>query len=354
MIGGTLTLALTNANVTLTADQARDLTIRCTGTISANIIITTPGLGFYFVDNATTGSFTVTLQYTGGVGGTVVVPQGFSIPVIVDATNGVRVPTGVSAGTVTRYGLDDALSIHGADIASAGTTNLETATGNLVDVTGTTTITAITLSEGHERTVRFTGILTLTNGASLVLPGGANIVTAAGDYAVFRGYAAGVVRCTAYQRAAAAPNAAASDTGRGPIEIAVQSEMEAASSTTVAVTPGRQHFHPGHPKAGGNLNGSASPAAFRSGDYGMGAVTDNGTGDWTVAFDTAFADTNYWAALAGGGSTDSQPDFIANLGNDTNTAAKTTSSIVLAGVDATSGGREDADNVHCTFWGDYA
>lgn len=99
----------------------------------------------------------------------------------------------------------DNLSVHGSDVASATTTNLETATGDLIDVTGTTAITAITLNDGHERTVRFTGILTLTNGASLVLPGGANITTAAGDFAVFRGYAAGVVRCVAYERIAGTP-----------------------------------------------------------------------------------------------------------------------------------------------------
>lgn len=86
----------------------------------------------------------------------------------------------------------------GADIASAATLNLETATGNVVDVTGTVTVTAVTLSQGHWRIVRFTGALTLTNGASLVLPGGANITTVAGDYAVFAGYAAGVVRCLHY------------------------------------------------------------------------------------------------------------------------------------------------------------
>lgn len=96
------------------------------------------------------------------------------------------------------YTAKDNISKHGADIASAATVNLETATGDLVDVTGTVTITAITLSEGHERTVRFTGALILTNGASLVLPGGANITTAAGDFARFRGYAAGVVRCVGY------------------------------------------------------------------------------------------------------------------------------------------------------------
>lgn len=88
----------------------------------------------------------------------------------------------------------------GSDIASAGTINLDTATGNVVDVTGTTTITAVTLSQGRTRLVRFTGTLTLTNGASLVLPGGLNITTAAGDFAVFVGYAAGVVRVSEYQR----------------------------------------------------------------------------------------------------------------------------------------------------------
>ena len=86
----------------------------------------------------------------------------------------------------------------GADIASAATINLTTATGNYVHITGTTTITAITLAQGAERTVVFDGALTLTNGASLLLPTGANITTAAGDTAVFRGEAAGVVRCVSY------------------------------------------------------------------------------------------------------------------------------------------------------------
>lgn len=99
-----------------------------------------------------------------------------------------------------KYTAYDNISVHGADIASAATLNLEAATGNLVDVTGTTTITTITLSNGHERTVRFTDALLLTDGASLVLPGAANITTVAGAYATFRGYAAGVVRCTHYQR----------------------------------------------------------------------------------------------------------------------------------------------------------
>lgn len=88
----------------------------------------------------------------------------------------------------------------GSDIASAGTVNLTTATGNYVHITGTTTITAVTLAQGAERTVVFDGALTLTNGASLLLPTSANITTAAGDTAIFRGEAAGVVRCISYTR----------------------------------------------------------------------------------------------------------------------------------------------------------
>lgn len=101
----------------------------------------------------------------------------------------------------------------GADIASAATVVLDNATGDIVDVTGTTGITAITLADGREVKVRFTGILTLTHGASLVLPTAANISTAAGDFAIFRGYASGVVRCVSYQRASGAALAGAGGLG---------------------------------------------------------------------------------------------------------------------------------------------
>lgn len=97
-----------------------------------------------------------------------------------------------------------AVQARGSDIASASTINLTTAAGDIVDVTGTSAITAITLADGYERQVRFTDALTLTHGASLVLPGAANITTAAGDFATFRGYAAGVVRCVSYQKASGA------------------------------------------------------------------------------------------------------------------------------------------------------
>ena len=90
----------------------------------------------------------------------------------------------------------------GADIASATTCDIGAATGNAVDVTGTTTITGLgTVQAGTRREVRFTGALILTHHAtSLILPTGANITTVAGDTATFISLGSGNWVCTNYQR----------------------------------------------------------------------------------------------------------------------------------------------------------
>jgi microcystin-dependent protein len=65
----------------------------------------------------------------------------------------------------------------GADVASASTVNLGN-DGNFFNITGTTTITSITAkSAGTVVWLRFTGVLTVTNGSNLKLNG--NFVTAA-------------------------------------------------------------------------------------------------------------------------------------------------------------------------------
>lgn len=94
----------------------------------------------------------------------------------------------------------------GADIASASTVALGAATGNYVNITGTTTITAFdTVQSGTVRTVTFSGILILThNATSLILPTSANITTAAGDSAIFTSLGSGNWKCTTYTRASGA------------------------------------------------------------------------------------------------------------------------------------------------------
>ncbi len=95
------------------------------------------------------------------------------------------------------------IGIKGADVASATTTDLSSVTGDFVDVTGTTTITALgTVAAGVARTVRFTGALTLTyNATSLILPGSASITTADGDVAIFRSLGSGNWKCVSYAKA---------------------------------------------------------------------------------------------------------------------------------------------------------
>ncbi len=119
---------------------------------------------------------------------------------------GFVISDGVNPSFSTTFTGFAANEVKGTDIASAGTINLTTATGNLVHVTGTTTITAITIPSGAERTIVFDGALTLTHHATtLILPGGANITTAAGDTMKVRGDGSGNARVVSYTRAAASP-----------------------------------------------------------------------------------------------------------------------------------------------------
>jgi len=93
----------------------------------------------------------------------------------------------------------------GADISSATSLTLGT-DGNAFDVTGTTTITSIaTQGIGSHITLHFDGALTFTHhSTNLILPGAANITTAAGDIAVMYEYASADWRCVSYTKASGA------------------------------------------------------------------------------------------------------------------------------------------------------
>lgn len=142
-------------------------------------------------------------------------------------------PTSFSGGALTSA-LNEAKA---TNIASASTTDIGAATGNLVHVTGTTTITALgTVQAGTARTVVFDGALTLThNATSLILPTGANIVTAAGDAAQFRSEGSGNWRCVGYMRASGVALVASSP---APVIVTtVSSNTITPTSTTDEVRP---------------------------------------------------------------------------------------------------------------------
>lgn len=114
--------------------------------------------------------------------------------------------TEVLTGTDTaRAVTPDALAAlweQGSDVASATTTSL--AEGGYFNITGTTTISDIdfgTDKAGRKAWVKFAGALTLTHSSNLILPGAANITTAAGDTACFVSEGTDVVRCVSYNKA---------------------------------------------------------------------------------------------------------------------------------------------------------
>lgn len=85
-------------------------------------------------------------------------------------------------------------------MASATLTDIGAATSNVVAISGTTAIASLGLiAAGARRTVQFLGSLVLThNATSLILPGNANITTAANDTAEFLSLGGGNWICLDY------------------------------------------------------------------------------------------------------------------------------------------------------------
>lgn len=123
----------------------------------------------------------------------------------------------------------------------------------------------------------------------------------------------------AIHRGAAAASAA-SDTVAGLIEIAVQSEMEAATDTTRAVAPGRVQYHPGVAKSWITFNGTGTIAVTES--HNITSITDDGTGDYTVTIATDHSTATYCVLV---GSTQvTTPTFSTHTVCDTQAAGSYT------------------------------
>lgn len=75
VLGNVQTISLSASNFTLNTAQTQVATIKLTGVLTANVTVFFPAIGrVYFVQNACTGAFTVTLAITGTPGATALVP----------------------------------------------------------------------------------------------------------------------------------------------------------------------------------------------------------------------------------------------------------------------------------------
>jgi hypothetical protein len=101
---------------------------------------------------------------------------------------------------------------------------------------------------------------------------------------------------------------------------AAQSDQETGTSVVLAVTPGRQQFHPSAAKAW-VVYDTRSGAAAITASYNVTSITDNGTGDVTVNFTTAFSSVNY--AFCGAASATGAGSNIAVIGDDATFARAT-------------------------------
>jgi len=185
--------------------------------------------------------------------------------------------------------------IFGQNITSQGGnyTVLSSDQGKFIEVTAAATITlvaAATAGSGFAIAIVNTGSGTVTVDGS-----GAETINGAATISLLADEAA-ILTCDGSVWIAAIAHseiADASDTAAGKVEIAVQSEMETASSTTLCVTPGRQHYHPSAAKVWGYIDRSAGTPSLSSPSYNIDSVTDDGAGQTIVTIDTDFSTAVY-------------------------------------------------------------
>lgn len=79
---------------------------------------------------------------------------------------------------------------------------------------------------------------------------------------------------------------------------ATQAQQETASSTAVFVTPGRQQYHPGHPKLWLRCDNNGGTTA----SYNITSITDTGTGIVDVTVATDFSSSSWTPVVCGIGS----------------------------------------------------
>jgi hypothetical protein len=177
-ISGTATLALADLG------NAVVFTGASAATLNLPAVATAPLGAGWLVINSGTAALTIDPSDAETVNGaaTLVLQAGQAAMILRVSGAGWLALMGATSATAAH----DLLTAPWVDLASAGTSDIGAANSANVRITGTTTITALgTALSGVTRHLRFAAALTLThNATSLILPGSANITTAAGDTAI--------------------------------------------------------------------------------------------------------------------------------------------------------------------------
>ncbi len=193
-----------------------------------------------------------------------------------------------------------AVSIYATEttIASATTTDIGSSNGNLVNITGTTTITGLGSSAVTANPIyktRFTGALLLThNGTSLIMPGAANYTTAAGDTFEWKYEGSGNWRCIGYCLASGKPLGTSS-------VVTVKRQVFAASGT---YTPSAGMLYcDAEVLGGGGAGGAGSGGNNQASGGGAGGYAKKVISAATIGASQTITIGAGGAAIAGGAGT---------------------------------------------------
>lgn len=191
-------------------------------------------------------------------------------------------------------------------VADSGTPDIGAVQGCRVVLNGTTTITSFGTSTHKLRFIRFAGARTLTyNATSLILPGAANITTAAGDCAIATSDASGNWTVRHYTRAATFLDLSSALTWTAAQTIQVQSATAFTVGRLGSTTPALQV----NSNTASSITGLLITAAASGGGLavkaqgetnvaltidanGSGTITLNGTGTGNVTTPRVFTNTN--------------------------------------------------------------
>lgn len=134
------------------------------------------------------------------------------------------------------------------------------------------------------------GAVTITNSMATEITAKADLIVGTGN-AVFDNLPVGADGTVLTADSTVSPTGLKWAAVSSGLSAATQAEMETASSTTVAVTPGRQQYHPSAAKFWVKFNGTGTPAIGAS--YNFTSITDLGAGNYTMIIATDFSSANY-------------------------------------------------------------
>lgn len=217
-------------DTTLTAAEARNNILEFTGALTGARNIIVPSVASVLaIYNNTSGAYALTVKTAAGSG--VAVTQGKRALLYCDGTNVV--------------GADNDMSKVGANIASAATINLSTATGNLVHITGTTATSAVTMIAGQWMRCIADGAWPLTyHATNNRISGGVNYTCAAGDTIDYFYDGTTVIgNITKKDGTPVVAASAATETAAGIVELATTAEATAGTDTSRAVTAAGVEAH---------------------------------------------------------------------------------------------------------------